>query len=302
MKGFQSAARTFPMMKNAADFKAVRLSFLLIAICLVAAAWQLSQPNGISDPSKVVTSAAKMASLSDAALSQGASRITGSKTRSPLPHEELVLFEKKLQTNYSVVWMSPMEVNLVLRYMHGVKNYFEWGSGGSTFNFPQFASDSSVSVEHNEEWCQHVRETIAENESLQKLAYYCIPVPRGHMGWGVKNAFEEGTYPIFKKYIDQIDRAGHQRYDLILIDGRARVDAAIKALSYQDQQSVVVLHDAARIWDRRYKEVLKYYSVKDTCGGDDRQGIAILKRKPEFRKLEKNHTAVQEILNEKYGL
>lgn len=114
------------MMKNAGSLKAVQLTFMLIAICLVVATWQLSQPNCIIDPSKVVRSEEKNASLSEAALGQGVSRITESKIRSHLPHEELVLFEKK--TNFSVVWMSPMEVNLVFRYMRGVRKYFEWAA------------------------------------------------------------------------------------------------------------------------------------------------------------------------------
>lgn len=231
-------------------------------------------------------------------------QIAGDIGTNHLPRKELELLRKELQTNYSAIWMSSMEVNLVLRYMHGVRNYFEWGSGGSTFNFPQFASDAAVSVEHNEGWCAHVRQTIARKRTLKKLAYFCIPVPRGHMGWGIKSALEEGTYPIFRDYIDQIDSAGHEQYDLILIDGRARVDAAIKALSYLDERSVVVIHDAMRIWGRThaYKQVLEYYSVMDTCGGGGRQGIAVLKRKAKFDKLEKNHTAVQQVLNNRYGL
>ncbi|CAN8061946.1 unnamed protein product [Agarophyton chilense] len=210
------------------------------------------------------------------------------------------LLEKQSRVDYSVIWMSELEVNLVLRYMRKVNTYLEWGSGGSTYNFPQFAKRAH-SIEHDQKWCLRMTKEISLRPELSHLKYHCVPIPRGTKGWGIKSAFKEGSYEAFKPYIDQIENLGEPSFDMVLIDGRARVDAAIKALSFLKRKSVVVMHDAERIWTYRiYANVTKYYDIIDSVGGHGRQGLAIMKRKRNYSSLQGNHSAVQEILDNKY--
>ena len=123
------------------------------------------------------------------------------------------------------------------------------------------------------------------------------------MGWGKKSPFEEGSYIEFSEYVDHVDKVGRQYFDFVLIDGRARMDCAIKALSYIDQQSVVVVHDAERIWtSKRYESVLTYYSIADAVGGYGKQGLAVLKRRKEFDYLEGEHAMVAKLLREKHDM
>ena len=203
--------------------------------------------------------------------------------------------------NRSLIWMGNREVDLVLRQLGNVQTYLEWGSGGSTQNFAQFAKKRAVSIEHNSRWCRLVdRRLQAANVTVEMR---CVEIKKGRAGWA--GGLTEGNYIQFRPYVDEISRLGQRTWDFVLIDGRARVDCAIKALSYISATSKVVLHDSERFskrWNHMYLPMLEYYDVIESTGGPGRQGVALLMRKRAFQHLEGNHRAVQEILNERYKL
>lgn len=221
-------------------------------------------------------------------------------TRSPIAEVD-PLAQRRQALNRTSIWMGDIEVELVLRHMSNVSTYLEWGCGGSTKNFAKFATKRAVSIEHDKRWCGMMKKALAQLKSNVELR--CVEVRAGTKGW--RGGFYEGNYLQFRPYIDEIAKLNQSTWDFILIDGRSRVDAAIKALSYITSKSVVVLHDAERFsrrWQYRYKPVLDYYDIVDRTGGPGRQGIAVLRRKRSLQRLEGNHSAVQNILNAKYSL
>lgn len=220
-----------------------------------------------------------------------------------LPSGERALRAAQLRINYSSIMMSPMEVDMVLRYIHWARTYLEWGSGGSTTNFAQFAKSKAVSIEHNEPWYKHMVQIVQANSLLARLDFRLVHIPPGHHGWGRIHAFEEGNYIQFKEYVNEIDNVGIPLFDFVLVDGRARVDCAIKALSYIHNGSSVALHDSERMkneGNESYNSVLDYYDQVEFVGGHKRQGISILQRKPKFYNLQANHAAVKALLDAKY--
>ena len=70
----------------------------------------------------------------------------------------------------------------------------------------------------------------------------------------------EGTYNQFAEYIEK-PRQYNRTFDLVIVDGRARVAAAESVLTnhlLRDNSSVVVVHD----WERNYyKSLLKLFRV-----------------------------------------
>lgn len=211
---------------------------------------------------------------------------------------------RQSQVNYSAVWMSDIEIDVLLRHLGNVDSYLEWGSGGSTLNFAQFAKQVAHSIEHDKTWCSEMQDEITKLAKLRNvIQYHCVPVKRGTNGWGNKTPFEEGNYATFKEYVDKISDLGVQTFDFILDDGRARIPAAVKALSYINENSVVVLHDAERAFksQRDYHKIWNYYDPIDSVGGKERQGVVVLRRKPKYAYLEGNHRAVQNILQLEYS-
>jgi len=204
--------------------------------------------------------------------------------------------------DFSSVWMDPGELNLLLKYLkRDVTNYLEWGSGGSTEHFPRYVSGRYVSIEHDAAWCNKLKSRVSKKVELR-----CISVPRGTLGWGISSPFDEGTYPVFKEYVDEIATVSRKTkyWDFVLIDGRCRVDAAIKALSFIRDSSVVALHDSGRMYNvthkKDYRELQNYYDVVEEFL--PRTGLSILKRKDIFARLEGHPELAQKIIDRKYNL
>lgn len=74
-------------------------------------------------------------------------------------------------------------------------------------------------------------------------------------------------YEQFRGYIHTVDTlgprvaentTGPRTYDVILVDGRARVPAAIKALQYLNPNGVVMVHDACR---SKYHQLRDFYEL-----------------------------------------
>lgn len=204
--------------------------------------------------------------------------------------------DRLARMNLSEIWMDRAEVVLVLKYLRDVDTYLEWGSGGSTLNYPQFARRRAVSIEHHKEYCEGMPARLAKKH-VRAVEFRCV---------SINHQNSEGTYEIYRRYVDEITRLGEPVWDFVFIDGRARVSAALRALSYLSDNSVVVVHDFERVHDSgqaSYAPILRYYDVLDRLGetvkhGSSARGIGVLRRKAKFRNLQGNHEEVQRILND----
>ena len=137
------------------------------------------------------------------------------------------------------VWMSITERNLISKYLHCDKVMLEWGSGGSTLFFSKYVK-KYISIEHEEEWFNKTQSSKAELHLVKNN------MPR-----------TEPTQPEeFRDYIDYVDEL-NEKYDLVLIDGRARSYCAEKVIPYLKDNAVVFIHD---FWARpEYHSVFKHY-------------------------------------------
>lgn len=80
---------------------------------------------------------------------------------------------------------------------------------------------------------------------------------------------------MFKKYVDTVTRLNESTFDVVLIDGRARVACALKVLPYLSSTSTVILHDARRA---AYAPLLDWYDEVGRVVGT--RGARLLRRKP----------------------
>ncbi|GAB0489641.1 hypothetical protein MMPV_000866 [Pyropia vietnamensis] len=171
------------------------------------------------------------------------------------------------------LWMTRQEAESMLEVMHKDMTYLEYGSGGSTMAFAPMAK-RAYSIEHDKEWCSRMQEKLAVSGLAQRVTYTCAPVDRGTGGWGVSHAFEEGTYRVFKPYVDAVTTLNESVFDVVLIDGRARVACALKVLPYLNDDSLLLLHDARR---EKYAPILKYYDPLGEVVGT--YGVRLFRRK-----------------------
>lgn len=98
---------------------------------------------------------------------------------------------------------------------------FEFGSGNSTLFYAKYA-DSVVSVEHNKEWYEKISQNRAENSKM----IFCDLVYGGD-------------------YCQMPLKLG-EKFDVIIIDGRDRVNCCKHAIDALSENGVIVLDNSER--------------------------------------------------------
>lgn len=127
----------------------------------------------------------------------------------------------------------------------------EYGSGESTSEIA-VKCGSIVSMEHQKKWY---------NKNIRIVPKNCELILKKPNNLNYKEGGDCGSYDDFKDYIETpLTKAP---FDIILIDGRARVACAsiCKQLGHKD--TLVFIHDFERV---EYKKALKYLELITMVG------------------------------------
>jgi hypothetical protein len=98
---------------------------------------------------------------------------------------------------------------------------FEWGSGGSTFFFARRVA-RVVSVEHDEAWGRIVRSRL-EAQDVRNCDYRLAPGEAGRASAGFGSGHRGAEHLDFENYVREIERFPDECFDVVMIDGRARL-------------------------------------------------------------------------------
>lgn len=120
-----------------------------------------------------------------------------------------------------IPWFSYPAIELLSRRVTSDMTVFEYGSGASTAWFAARVK-RVVSVEHDEGWYRRLAGRVPPNVTLEH-----VPLERG--GAYCRRASAQGT-----------------RFDVVVIDGRDRVNCARHALDALDPRGVLVWDDSDR--------------------------------------------------------
>lgn len=149
------------------------------------------------------------------------------------------------------------EKNFIISHLNKNQKLLEYGSGTSTELLAQYVSEI-VSVEHNLEWAN----TIAnKNISNAKILYAPPDLPY------IEGTPDDGSFFQFRTYIECPLKYG--KFDVIFIDGRARVDCARFAKNLiSNPDCDIFVHDfyIRQNTGENYKEILKYLKIIDSVG------------------------------------
>ena len=165
--------------------------------------------------------------------------------------------------------MSHDDMLMFYRYLTKSKSYFEFGSGGSTYQASIRENiQRIISIESDSEWHAKLMSLI-KNPVVQLV--YCdiktIPNTWGHPGAG-------STIDDWRKYSGAIQKYGDKTVDLILIDGRFRVACCLKCFDIISDSCLIAFDD---FLDRKpYHIVLNFYDIIEKTK-DER--MAILRKK-----------------------
>jgi predicted O-methyltransferase YrrM len=144
--------------------------------------------------------------------------------------------------------MTENEQNFLRKNLNSTQRVLEWGCGASTIDISNIVNEVH-SIEHNEDWYNKIKQELLNNTNV--FLYLCQPdekyVEGGHCG----------TFQQFETYVKKPLELG--KFDLIFIDGRARIECAkiCKDISHKD--TLIFIHDyRGRYEVENYKEIENY--------------------------------------------
>lgn len=146
--------------------------------------------------------------------------------------------------------MDDKEISKIVSYLKPEYKMFEWGCGGSTIYFSKYVTFYR-SIEHDRKWFEKITQLIESNTELYHYEN--------------KNKYYE--------YVNSISQY-NDIYDVILIDGRSRVDCAVRAKSYLKHDGILFVHD---YFNRQYyHQIEKEYTLIDEVKNTE-QTLAVFK-------------------------
>ncbi len=143
------------------------------------------------------------------------------------------------------------EEKFFLNHLNQQQRVLEWGSGESTYQIARYVKEV-ISIEHQKEWYNKINRRRSPNVMIY-LAEPDLPYVEGG---------DDGTYDEFKTYINlPIDKGC---FDVILIDGRARVECAKICHKIGNENTLIFIHDFER---EEYHVVLEFLEPVKSCNG-----------------------------------
>jgi hypothetical protein len=156
-----------------------------------------------------------------------------------------------------VPWWTYKAIDVVDSWLHARRppiRVFEYGSGASTLWLAR-RTDEVHSVEHHRGFGEHIAPTLGEHTNIDFLiveattsAAPAVPSTKeGHAGLD------------FSDYVATIEKVGG-RFDLIVIDGRAREACLRAAIPHLAPDGLIVFDNTRR---RRYREAIAAAGVDE---------------------------------------
>ena len=218
---------------------------------------------------------------------------------------------EEVPTTNTSPMMFPEEFEFITKLMANLKpqTYLEWGCGTSTSFYPLLASGKVLAIDGYPPWCKQVGEeprVKCMSEAERRLHFYC-PELLGADGVSKVTLLEVGKLPVdtpdediesaMSIYVNSLTHSIAETnvtlFDVALVDGRFRMQCALKLLPFLGTDSVLLMHD---FWLRQkaYGVVLEYYHVIGYA-----RSVVALKKKGDLPK-ELEHNAYQQYMKREH--
>lgn len=187
-------------------------------------------------------------------------------------------------------FLSKNDKEMFYRYLKNAKTYFEFGSGGSTYQASIISNIKKIySVESDIEWQKKLKQII-RNPNVTYI-YNEMDTQANNWGNPGKNAttIQKKNY---SNHLRNLSKEEQQKIDLVFIDGRFRVACCLKCFDIITDSCLIVFDDFLN--RGHYHVVLKYFDIIEKTK-DER--MVILKKKKNV-KVPKNLIEHYELIKE----
>ena len=148
--------------------------------------------------------------------------------------------------------MHPVELSQLLAIVEalGPRRCLEWGSGGSTRALLERCPfiEQYVSIEHDARWHAEVAKSVHDPRLSLHLVLPDLPVPPPNAPKAAVTEWDDRAEvdpERMRSYVGFARSLG-QRFDFVLVDGRARCFCLREGFDLLRPGGVIVLHDAQR--------------------------------------------------------
>lgn len=171
--------------------------------------------------------------------------------------------------------LEPNDMKMFYNYLDNATVYFEYGSGGSTYQASIRKNIQHIySVESDIQWQNKLKQTVS-NSNITYIFndMQCLPNNWGNPG---ENA-EDSQKKNYSSHITKLSPKNQSEIDLVLIDGRFRVACCLKCLNVVNDNCLIAFDDFLN--RKHYHIVLDYFDIIDKTIDNK---MVILKRKNEY--------------------
>ena len=159
-------------------------------------------------------------------------------------------------------YLPDLDKQLYYKYLDCATNYFEFGSGGSTY---QACSKSNIkkiyAVESDLAWINKLKQHqfVKDNIENSRLHFEVVDLKCKPNTWGKPT--ENVSHETKIKYPRSFNRIKPNDVDMIMIDGRFRAACALNVFSEIGDNTIIFFDD---FLNRPYYHIiLKYYDIID---------------------------------------
>ena len=149
--------------------------------------------------------------------------------------------------------MTKTEYTFLLNLLNKNDIMLEYGSGSSTLYFGPHVK-KYISIEHDFKWFEKIKQKIGTNVSI----YHVKCFYKNNNVHCVYDNLEEREK--WEPYFNMIHKIPKDRYDKILIDGRARAYCAVEVYNYLKHDGLLFIHDY--VGRNKYHNIVEKYYKK----------------------------------------
>ena len=153
--------------------------------------------------------------------------------------------------------LSKNDKNMFYKYLNNINTYFEYGSGGSTYQASIRNNIKQIySVESDIQWQNKLKNII----SHPQISYIYNEMHTQSNSWGHpgKNATKEQKKN-YSNHILKLSKKEQKEIDLVFIDGRFRVSCCLKCHDVINNECLIAFDDFLN--RQKYHIVLDYFNI-----------------------------------------
>lgn len=164
--------------------------------------------------------------------------------------------------------------NLFYKYLDKATVYFEYGSGGSTYQASIRDNIKKIySVESDKEWHNKIKENIGDLSKINFL-YNEMDTRTNTWGYPGPNSTKE-QWINYSNQLLKLSSIQQKEIDLVMIDGRFRVACCLKCFNVVDDNCIIIFDDFLN--RKQYHSVLQFYDIIEKT--NDNQMVILKKKK-----------------------